>query len=115
MNPTDDHQNFPPLKVVPDEDEASEHDLINVELVTSAGCVWRGLVASAGISLNAGSLDITSPSEAYLHFPSFTTLTLRSANGPLAFQLEDAAASIQGGKLTVLAKTVVPCIAQEGT
>jgi len=113
MNPFDQDQTFPPLRLVENASPPDDADLIEVELVTSTGCVWRGSVSSAGILLNAGTLDLISPSEAYLHFPSHTTLRLRTGAEMLAFQLEEAAASIQTGKLTVLAKTILRCTEPE--
>jgi hypothetical protein len=83
---------------------------LEVELMTGAGCIWRGRVSAVEVQLSSGSLDVSSPSATYLQLAPGATLRLRCNDEYLAFQLEDAIASLLTGKLTVIAKAIFPRI-----
>lgn len=79
-----------------------------MELSTAGGHLWSGRVISVGIKLVDGSIDFTSPSVTYLHLGSHSVIRWRSAQASFAFAVTLAAASLEDGRLTIMAEEIIP-------
>jgi F0F1-type ATP synthase epsilon subunit len=87
---------------------------LQVELMATEGCVWRGWVSEVEIQMSGGALDIAQAALAYLQLESGSVLVLRTGDQYQTFQVEDAIVSLQPGKLTIVAKTIFPRVPLAG-
>ena len=81
---------------------------VMVELNTPRGSVFSGEAEGVEMRTTDGVIAITPREESYFNLTQTTQITLRVGTAFLSFALENAAASLRDGRLTVLAEEAVP-------
>ena len=81
---------------------------LTVELSTPSGRVFAGVTSSVDLRTEEGSVHITPGEDCYLNMIHATEITLQVEDATLVFLLENAAASLKAGSLTVLAESIRP-------
>ena len=79
---------------------------VMVELSTPNGTVFSGEAGGVELRTTDGVIAIKPREESYLHLTQTTQITLRVGTEFLTFALENAAASLRDGRLTVLAEKI---------
>jgi F0F1-type ATP synthase epsilon subunit len=79
---------------------------VAVELSTPRGSVFSGLVEDVTLRTSDGLIAINPVEEAYLSLTNISQITLRVGSDFTSFALENAAASLRAGQLTVLAEQI---------
>jgi len=77
-----------------------------IELNTANGSVFSGQADGVELRTTDGAIAINPQDESYLNLTETTQITLRVGAEFLTFALENAAASLREGRLTVLAETI---------
>ena len=77
-----------------------------VELNTSGGNVFSGHADSTELRTTDGVIAIQPGEESYLNLTETTQIRLRAGTEFITFVLENAAASLRDGRLTVLAEHI---------
>ena len=77
-----------------------------VELNTPAGSVFSGHADGAELRTTDGVIAIRPDEESYLNLTQTTQITLRVGTEFLVFALENAAASLRDGRLSVIAERI---------
>jgi len=77
-----------------------------VELTTPKGSVFSGQAGGVEMRTTDGAIAINPQDESYLNLTEPTQITLRVGAEFLTFALENAAASLREGRLTVLVETI---------
>lgn len=78
---------------------------VMVEMNTPKGSVFSGQASGVELRTTHGAIAIN-PQDSYLNLTETTQITLRVGTEFLTFALENAAASLRDGRLTVLAETI---------
>jgi len=79
---------------------------IMVELNTPKGSVFSGETGGVELRTTDGVIAINPQEVSYLHLTQTTHITLRIGSVFRTFDLENAAASLREGRLTVLAEEI---------
>ena len=79
-----------------------------VELTTAKGTVFSAQADGAELRTTDGVIAINPQEETYLQLTHTTEITLRIGTEFHIFQLENAAASLRDGCLTVIAESIEP-------
>lgn len=79
---------------------------VTVEFNTPHGRVFSGHADGVELRTTDGVIAINPQEESYLNLTETTQITLRVGTEFLTFALENAAASLRDGRLTVLAETI---------
>lgn len=79
---------------------------MNVELSTPRGIVFDRQADGAELRTTDGVITIEPGDENYLNLTETTQITLRAGTEFITFVLENAAASLRDGRLTVLAESI---------
>ncbi len=77
-----------------------------VELRTPGGLVFEGVSNSIDLRTDGGSMHIRPTEDCFLNMLNATEITLCVGHDTLVFALENAAASLRDGRLTVLAEII---------
>ena len=77
-----------------------------VELNTPRSHVFSGYADGAELLTTDGKITIQSAEESYLNLTETTQITLRVGTEFITFVLKNAAASVRGRRLTVLAEEI---------
>ena len=77
-----------------------------VELNTPQGSIFSGHTDGAELRTTDGVIAIRPDEESYLNLTQTTQITLRVGTEFLIFALENAAASLRDGRLTVIAEHI---------
>lgn len=77
-----------------------------VELNTPQGSIFSGQADGAELRTTDGVIAIRPDEESYLNLTQTTQITLRVGTEFLIFSLENAAASLRDGRLTVIAEHI---------
>ena len=77
-----------------------------VELNTSQGGIFSGHADGVELRTTDGVIAIRPDEESYLNLTQTTQVTLRVGTEFLIFALENAAASLRDGRLTVIAERI---------
>ena len=77
-----------------------------VELNTPQGSIFSGHADGVELRTTDGVIAIRPDEESYLNLTQTTQITLRVGTEFLIFALENAAASLRDGRLTVLAERI---------
>ncbi len=85
---------------------------VTVELNTATGTVFSGEAGAVELRTTDGVIAINPQAESYLNLTRTTQITLRIGTEFLGFVLENAAASLRDGQLTVLAENIQPIPAE---
>ena len=85
---------------------------VMVELNTAKGSVFSGEAGAVELRTTDGVIAINPQEESYLNLTQTTQITLRIGTEFLGFVLENAAASLRDGRLTVLAENIQPMPAE---
>ena len=84
----------------------SKSPTVMVELTTAKGTVFSAQADGVELRTTDGVIAINPLEESYLHLTHTTRITLRVGTEFHTFALENAAASLREGRLTVLAETI---------
>ena len=79
---------------------------LTVELSTANGPFLVASASSIEVRTEDGSIHINPHEEFHLSMIHATEITLQTADGYCAFELENAAAGLKGGRFTVLAERI---------
>ena len=79
---------------------------VMVEMNTPKGSVFSGQAGGVDLRTTDGVIAINPQDESYLNLTETTQITLRVGTEFLTFALENAAASLRDGRLTVLAEKI---------
>ncbi len=79
---------------------------VTVKLSTPRGSVFTGASSSIELRTTDGVIAITPQEDSYLSLIHSTEITLRIGDEFKIFTLKNAAASLRGGHLTVLAEEI---------
>ena len=77
-----------------------------VKLSTPRGPFYSATALSIDVRTEDGSVHINPRDESYLNMIHATEITLRTADGPCVFVLENAVAGLKGRTFTVLAESI---------
>jgi F0F1-type ATP synthase epsilon subunit len=77
-----------------------------VELSTPSGPVFAGIAKSIDLHTDGGSVHITPNEDCYLNMVHATEISLRVGEDTFVFALENAAAGLREGRLTVIAENI---------
>ncbi len=81
-------------------------NIMLVELNTPRGSVFSGHADGAELLTTDGKITIQSAEESYLNLTETTQITLHVGTEFITFVLKNAAASVRGRRLTVLAEEI---------
>ena len=79
---------------------------VMVELTTAKGIAFSAEADGVELRTTDGVIAINPLEESYLHLTHTTHITLRVATEFRTFELENAAASLRDGRLTVIAEEI---------